>query len=60
MNSSFPFKVSADVSLSSSLRVKALSCIALLIRLKSKVPLQARLLHTETNVISVRDYENVV
>lgn len=46
--------MSADVSLSSSLRVKALSCIALLIRLKSKVPLHDQLC-TETRIISVRN-----
>lgn len=33
----FCLEISADVSLSDSLRVKALSCIAVLIRLKSKV-----------------------
>uniref|UniRef100_A0AAR2J2V9 TOG domain-containing protein n=1 Tax=Pygocentrus nattereri TaxID=42514 RepID=A0AAR2J2V9_PYGNA len=36
--------VSSDVSLSDSLRVKALSCIALLIRLKSKAVLKQNLL----------------
>ncbi|XP_057178521.1 importin-4 isoform X2 [Triplophysa rosa] len=36
----FCLEISADVSLSSSLRVKALSCIAVLIRLKNKPILQ--------------------
>ncbi|KAB5586574.1 hypothetical protein PHYPO_G00003290 [Pangasianodon hypophthalmus] len=40
----FCLEVSADVSLSNSLRVKALSCIALLIRLKSKAVLKQKLL----------------
>ncbi|KAG7335643.1 hypothetical protein KOW79_000336 [Hemibagrus wyckioides] len=40
----FCLEVSADVSLNNSLRVKALSCIALLIRLKSKAVLKQKLL----------------
>ncbi|KAI4900020.1 hypothetical protein NFI96_023285 [Prochilodus magdalenae] len=40
----FCLEVSADISLSDSLRVKALSCIALLIRLKSKAVLKQKLL----------------
>uniref|UniRef100_A0AAR2JUY3 TOG domain-containing protein n=1 Tax=Pygocentrus nattereri TaxID=42514 RepID=A0AAR2JUY3_PYGNA len=40
----FCLEVSSDVSLSDSLRVKALSCIALLIRLKSKAVLKQNLL----------------
>uniref|UniRef100_A0A4W4G6A4 Importin N-terminal domain-containing protein n=1 Tax=Electrophorus electricus TaxID=8005 RepID=A0A4W4G6A4_ELEEL len=40
----FCLEVSADVSLSDSLRVKTLSCIALLIRLKSKAVLKHKLL----------------
>ncbi|KAF7708017.1 importin-4 [Silurus meridionalis] len=40
----FFLEVSADVSLSGSLRVKALSCTALLIRLKSKTVLKQKLL----------------
>ncbi|KAI1902156.1 hypothetical protein AGOR_G00041800 [Albula goreensis] len=40
----FCLEISADTSLSDSLRVKALSCIALLIRLKSKAVLKQKLL----------------
>lgn len=40
----FCLEISADTSLSDSLRVKALSCIAVLIRLKSKVVLKQKLL----------------
>ncbi|KAK2855493.1 hypothetical protein Q7C36_007362 [Tachysurus vachellii] len=40
----FCMEVSSDVSLDNSLRVKALSCIALLIRLKSKAVLKQKLL----------------
>ncbi|XP_017325180.1 importin-4 [Ictalurus punctatus] len=40
----FCLEVSADVSLSNSLRVKTLSCIALLIRFKSKAVLKQKLL----------------
>ncbi|KAG7455466.1 hypothetical protein MATL_G00257020 [Megalops atlanticus] len=40
----FCLEISADTSLSDSMRVKALSCIALLIRLKSKVVLKQKLL----------------
>ncbi|KAJ8272903.1 hypothetical protein GJAV_G00094810 [Gymnothorax javanicus] len=41
---SFCLEISADTSLSDSLRVKALSCVAVLIRLKSKVVLKQKLL----------------
>ncbi|XP_028822991.1 importin-4 [Denticeps clupeoides] len=41
----FCLEVSGDAALSSSLRVKALSCIASLIRLKSKVVLKQKLLN---------------
>uniref|UniRef100_A0A3B1JNG4 Importin 4 n=1 Tax=Astyanax mexicanus TaxID=7994 RepID=A0A3B1JNG4_ASTMX len=40
----FCLEVGADVALSDSLRVKALSCIALLIRLKSKAVMKQKLL----------------
>ncbi|KAM9488712.1 importin-4 [Clarias gariepinus] len=40
----FCLEVSADVSLSNSLRVKALSCIALLVRLKNKAVIKQKLL----------------
>ncbi|XP_030625358.1 importin-4 [Chanos chanos] len=40
----FCLEISADTSLSDSLRVKALSCIALLIRLKSKAVMKQKLL----------------
>ncbi|XP_036374883.1 importin-4-like [Megalops cyprinoides] len=40
----FCLEISADTSLSDSMRVKALSCIALLVRLKSKVVLKQKLL----------------
>uniref|UniRef100_A0A672T5S6 Importin 4 n=1 Tax=Sinocyclocheilus grahami TaxID=75366 RepID=A0A672T5S6_SINGR len=47
----FCLEISADVSLSDSLRVKALSCIAVLIRLKSKAVLKHKLLQPILQVV---------
>ncbi|XP_056594990.1 importin-4 [Triplophysa dalaica] len=47
----FCLEISADVSLSSSLRVKALSCIAVLIRLKNKSVLKHKLLQPILQVV---------
>lgn len=47
----FCLEISADVSLSDSLRVKALSCIAVLIRLKNKVVLKHKLLQPILQVV---------
>ncbi|XP_062847119.1 importin-4 isoform X2 [Trichomycterus rosablanca] len=47
----FCLEVSADVSLSNSLRVKALSIVALLIRLKSKAVLKQKLLAPILHVV---------
>ncbi|TSL82486.1 Importin-4 [Bagarius yarrelli] len=47
----FCLEVSANVSLSNSLRVKALSCIALLIRFKSKAVLKQKLLAPMLQVV---------
>ncbi|XP_067234291.1 importin-4 isoform X2 [Chanodichthys erythropterus] len=47
----FCLEISADVSLSDSLRVKALSCIAVLIRLKNKAVLKHKLLQPILKVV---------
>ncbi|KAK7118201.1 hypothetical protein R3I94_021890 [Phoxinus phoxinus] len=47
----FCLEISADVSLSDSLRVKALSCIAVLIRLKNKTVLKHKLLQPILQVV---------
>lgn len=47
----FCLEISANVSLSDSLRVKALSCIAVLIRLKSKAVLKHKLLQPILQVV---------
>ncbi|KAG1953857.1 ARM repeat superfamily protein [Pimephales promelas] len=47
----FCLEISADVSLSDSLRVKALSCIAVLIRLKNKAVLKHKLLQPILQVV---------
>ncbi|KAL1248814.1 hypothetical protein QQF64_022132 [Cirrhinus molitorella] len=47
----FCLEISADVSLSNSIRVKALSCIAVLIRLKSKAVLKHKLLQPILQVV---------
>nr|XP_055037898.1 importin-4 [Misgurnus anguillicaudatus] len=47
----FCLEISADVSLSDSLRVKALSCIAFLIRLKNKAVLKHKLLQPILQVV---------
>ncbi|XP_073686644.1 importin-4 [Garra rufa] len=47
----FCLEISADVSLSNAIRVKALSCIAVLIRLKSKAVLKHKLLQPILQVV---------
>ncbi|XP_067291092.1 importin-4 [Pseudorasbora parva] len=47
----FCLEISADVSLSDSLRVKALSCIAVLIRLKNKAVIKHKLLQPILQVV---------